>query len=213
MNIICIPCGPLATNTYILYNDGASDAIVIDPANSRKALDALNENGLHCSHILITHGHFDHVMGVAELKAHENAKVLIHRIDAPSLNGGEDTLAYMGGVMVKRCDVDILLEDEQQISAAGFNFRALHTPGHSRGSCCFVFEDERVIFSGDTLFRLSVGRTDLPGGNMDELYSSITHKLLSLDGDYRVLPGHERETTLNFEREHNPFIRRGGRAY
>ncbi len=213
MNILRIPCGPLATNTYILYNDGSTDAVVIDPALSRKAISALRENNLHCSHILITHGHFDHIMGAAALKAEENAQIYIHRLDAPCLNGSDDTLAYMGGAMVTRCDVDMQLEDEQRFSAAGFDFLVLHTPGHSAGSCCFVLEKERVIFSGDTLFRLSVGRTDLPGGNTDTLYSSLVHKLMRLKGDYRVLPGHDRETTLDFEREHNPFIRRGGMAY
>lgn len=213
MNILCIPCGPLATNTYIVHNDQSSEAVVIDPAISHKVLDVLHENQLHCSLILITHGHFDHIMGAAQLKAQENAQIYMHRLDAPCLNSGENTLAYMGGAVVKHCKVDMLLEDEQCFSSAGLDFRVLHTPGHSIGSCCFVLARERIIFSGDTLFRLSVGRTDLPGGDTETLYKSLINKLMPLEGDYRVLPGHDRETTLAFEREHNPFIRCGGMAY
>ena len=152
-------------------------------------------------------------MGVAELKAQENARVHIHALDAPSLQGGSGSLSSMMGIMVKRCEADDLLEDGAHFTAAGFDFLCIHTPGHSVGSCCYVMESEHVIFSGDTLFRLSVGRTDLSGGDAEALYDSILKKLFPLPGDYRVLPGHERETTLEFERQHNPFMRNGGRDW
>lgn len=199
MNILSFPTGHLATNTYIVYSKHGGDAAVIDPANSQKVFAKLSEYGLHCSDILITHGHFDHIMGVAELKARENARVHIHRLDAPALTGEAPDLSFLMGVAVRHCEADVLLEDEQRLAAAGLEFRVLHTPGHSIGSCCFVLERERVIFSGDTLFRLSVGRTDLSGGDAESLYDSINRKLFTLSGDYRVLPGHERETTLDFE--------------
>lgn len=213
VNIISMPTGPLGTNTYIVFHEGSSDAVVVDPANSSKVLKKLSENGLHCTDILLTHGHFDHIMGVAELKAQENARVHIHALDAPSLQGGSGSLSSMMGIMVKRCEADDLLEDGAHFTAAGFDFLCIHTPGHSVGSCCYVMESEHVIFSGDTLFRLSVGRTDLSGGDAEALYDSILKKLFPLPGDYRVLPGHERETTLEFERQHNPFMRNGGRDW
>ncbi|MBR4636692.1 MAG: MBL fold metallo-hydrolase [Clostridia bacterium] len=214
MNIICTPTGPLGTNTYIIYNEEGTEVspapcAVVDPASSKKVLDLLLKHHLHCSDILLTHGHFDHIMGVAELKEKHSAKVLIHELDANALTGGAGSLAYMGGILVKKCSVDVLLRDEDVITAAGFPFRVIHTPGHTPGGVCFVSEEERVIFSGDTLFRLSVGRTDLPGGDSEQLFESIAYRLFTLHGDFRVLPGHEDETTLDFEREHNPYVRGG----
>lgn len=214
MNIICTPTGPLGTNTYIIYDEEGTEAspapcAVVDPASSKKVLDKIKELRLHCTDILLTHGHFDHIMGVAEIAEKEGARVLIHELDANALTGGRGSLAYMGGVLVKKCKVDVLLHDEDVITAAGFPFRVIHTPGHTPGGVCFVSEEEKVIFSGDTLFRLSVGRTDLPGGDSEQLFESLTYRLVPLHGDYRVLPGHEEETTLEFEREHNPYVRGG----
>lgn len=210
MNLICKPTGPLAANTYIIWNDNSTDAVVIDPASSRRVISALRENNLSCSAILITHGHFDHIMGVAELKKAENAVVYMNESEADALMGGEHSLAHMGGVLVNKTTADVLLSDGVRFSVAGFDFKCIHTPGHSPGSTCFVLEKERIIFSGDTLFRLSVGRTDFDGGSSKQLFDSIALKLFTLNGDYRVLPGHDRETTLDFERKHNPFIRNGG---
>lgn len=211
MNIICTPTGPLGTNTYIVYSEeGTAESpapcAVVDPAGSAKVLKLLRAHNLRCTDILLTHGHFDHVMGVAELKAQENARVAIHRLDASALTDGKASLAHLGGVLVKKCEVDLLLDDEETITAAGFEFRVIHTPGHTPGGVCYVCEDEKVIFAGDTLFRLSVGRTDLPGGDGEQLSESIAYRLFSLHGDYRVLTGHGEETTLEFERRHNPFM-------
>lgn len=215
MNIISTPTGPLGTNTYIVYlEEGTPDApapcAVIDPANSKRVLDVLERHNLRASDILLTHGHFDHIMGVAELKAAHGSRVMIHEKDANALTGGEGSLAYMGGLFVKKCEVDRLLEDDDVITAAGIAFRVIHTPGHTPGGVCFVNEDEKNIFSGDTLFHLSVGRTDLPGGDGEQLYESIAYRLFPLRGDYRVLPGHEEETWLDFERKHNPFMKKSG---
>lgn len=217
MKIICVPTGPLSTNTYVVINDSAektaedkTPCAVIDPANSRKVLALLDERGLACTDILLTHGHFDHIMGVADIKARENARVSVHEKDASAVTGGNGCLAFMAGALVKHCEVDRLLHDEDVITAAGMEFRVLHTPGHTPGGCCFVMEDERVLFSGDTLFRLSVGRTDLDGGSDEQLYESIAYRLFPLHGDYAVLPGHGEETDLEFERQHNPFMKKGG---
>ena len=214
MNIIRIPTGPISTNTYIVYPDGAEGEIrpcvVIDPAASRKVLEVLEKNRLRLEAILLTHGHFDHTLGVAALKEKTGAEVMIHEADRDALTGGEGSLAYMGGMFVEKCGVDRVLHDGDRISAAGFDFDVIHTPGHTPGGVCYVVESEKVIFSGDTLFYMSVGRTDLPGGDGEQLYESIAYRLLPLHGDYRVLPGHMTETTLDFERQHNPFIKNPG---
>lgn len=210
MNILSLVTGPLSVNTYILFENEGGECAVIDPANFNKVLKAMEEHGLHCSHILLTHGHFDHIMGVAELKKHENAKVFIHKLDAGALSDTSVSLASMAGALVKKCEVDRELNDDETIVVAGIELRVIHTPGHTEGCVCYVSEKDKVIFSGDTLFRLSVGRTDLPGGSGVQLYDSIAYRLFPLHGDYRVLPGHMRETTLDFERQHNPFMRNGG---
>lgn len=218
MKILCVPTGPLSVNTYIVFNESAETpsnseripCVVIDPANSHKVVEVLNQNNLHCTHILLTHGHFDHTMGVAELKSHENALVAIHEADAGALAGGKASLSYLGGALVKPCKVDIILHGGECFTAAGIEFSVLHTPGHTKGGVCYVIEKERVIFSGDTLLRLSVGRTDLDGGDNDALYNSLLLLTGRLKGDYRVFPGHMGETTLDFERKHNPYLRGGG---
>ena len=213
LNIVSIPTGPLSVNTYIVWIPNAdkkvNDCVVIDPANSNKVLRALNERELRCTDILITHGHFDHIMGVAKLKAQTGAKVYINPLDAGALKDNSVNLSVMAGLSVDPSCVDVPATDDMRFTAAGIDFHVIHTPGHTAGGVCYIVESERVIFSGDTLVRLSYGRTDLKGGDSVALYQSIVYRLFALKGDYRVLPGHERETTLEFERMHNPATRNG----
>ncbi|MBO4563484.1 MAG: MBL fold metallo-hydrolase [Clostridia bacterium] len=213
LNIRSIPTGPLAVNTYIVwYDNDASEkceCIVIDPANSGKVKRALDEWGLTLKAILITHGHFDHIMGVARLREQTGAKVYINKLDSAAMKDNGASLASMIGVRVDPTSVDVYVTDGMLISEAGIELRAIHTPGHTVGGVCYVMEKERVIFSGDTLFFMSYGRTDLPGGDAEALYDSIMYRLFTLKGDYRVLPGHDRETTLDFERKNNLCIMSG----
>ena len=213
MNIVSIPTGPLAVNTYIIWNDSLTDGekpcVVIDPANSGKVLRALEARGLKLSAILITHGHFDHIMGVAKLREETGAKVYINRLDAKAMSDSGASLASMVGFRVDPTQVDVFVEDGMKFTEAGIEFTAIHTPGHTRGGVCYIVEDERVIFAGDTLFYMSYGRTDLPGGDAVALHDSIVYRLFTLKGDYRVLPGHDRETTLDFERTHNLCVMNG----
>lgn len=206
-NIRSIPTGPLAVNTYILWygeEDGSRhDCVVVDPANSGKVKKFLDKNLLDCRAILITHGHFDHIMGVARLREETGARVYINKLDSAAMRDNGASLASMVGARVDPSQVDVFVEDNMDFTEAGIDFHVIHTPGHTKGGVCYVIESERVILSGDTLFYMSYGRTDLPGGDSTALYDSIVYRLFTLKGDYRVLPGHDRETTLDFERIHN----------
>ena len=210
LNIVSIPTGPLAVNTYIIWygKDHAErhDCVVIDPANSGKVIRKLEELKLDLKAILLTHGHFDHIMGVSKLQDATGARVYINKLDSAAMHDNGASLASMIGVRVDPSRVDAFVEDGQDICEAGIDFHVIHTPGHTDGGVCYVIESERVIFSGDTLFFMSYGRTDLPGGDAAALYDSLIYKVFALKGDYRVLPGHDRETTLDFERRHNPCV-------
>jgi len=189
MRIDILPVGFLKTNCYIV-SDSLSGAAVIDPGDEpKKILAFLRENRLNCLAVLITHGHFDHVGGVSELVRASGAELVMNPLDAGSV----------------RRKIDRQAEDLCVIEAGELRFTTLATPGHSPGSVCYLIEE--ALFSGDTLFYESVGRTDLPGGDGEALKSSLD-KLFTLDrADLRVLPGHMRETTLKHERKYNPFIK------
>lgn len=204
-----IPTGPLDTNTYIITSALApKQAIVIDPADAKKVLKVLNEQQLKCTAILITHGHFDHILGVADLKAETQATVYIHKNDAEALAETTAEKAYnIFGWEVKRCNIDTLLDTDETISELGLNIRTVWAPGHSPGGVLYFIDSEKVIFTGDTIFKHSVGRVDFPGGDGHALCKTIMDKLYTLDGDYKLYPGHMEATTLNQERSNNPYIK------
>lgn len=207
MQLSTIISGPLATNTYAVYGANEGECFLVDPANAKKALAFLTENNLKLTHILLTHGHFDHILGVANLKEETGAQVLINKSDAAALHDDTENLSTMTSYPVRSVRADRLLNDGEVFEAAGFTVKAIATPGHTEGGMCYLLENERVLFSGDTLFKLSVGRSDLPGGNPQALYDSISNKLFTLEGDYAVYPGHDSATTLDDERKYNPYMK------
>ena len=202
MEIIAIPCGPVMANSYIVRREGSPTCAVIDPADARLICDELQKKGLACTHILLTHGHFDHVWGAADLKTKTGAKVYIHEADSSMAEGKASYISAMS-YGLKPCAADVFVREGDRIEAGGLTFRVLETPGHTKGGVCYIVDDEQVVFTGDTLFCESVGRTDL-GGNMRELMDSLFHKLYALEG-YTVYPGHEESTTIEHEKQFNPM--------
>ncbi|HWQ58151.1 MAG TPA: MBL fold metallo-hydrolase [Clostridia bacterium] len=208
MELVTLITGPIEVNTYILYGKNAGECLIVDPSDTAMVEAECRKLAVRPTHILLTHGHFDHILSVADLQKTYGAKVCIHEADSAALTGGRMSLSAMMGMGVKRCAPDILLKGGETLSCAGFSVKVLHTPGHSKGSVCYAIEEEKLVFSGDTLFRLSVGRTDLPGGDANELYSSIAYCLFRLEGEYDVYPGHMEKTSLEYERQRNPFVNR-----
>ncbi len=195
MELTKLTLGLYQTNCYIVRNPGSNLCCIIDPGyEAGKILDTLSSLHLTAEAILLTHGHFDHVGAVAEIAAETDCAVYISAADLslpPMITGG------------KLCYTDTY-PSTGTVTAAGLTFRVLPTPGHTPGSVCLICED--VMFSGDTLFCGSCGRTDLPGGNAQEILASLK-KLAALPGNYRVYPGHGSSTELDWERDSNPYLR------
>ena len=204
MDIRILPCGPLSVNTYIVSSEGP-DCIVIDPGEEAAVTRCLEKNGLNCAAILLTHGHFDHIGGVPGLlRRYPGCKVYIHPDDGPMLSDPRACLAsWFGRSFEPVREYEILCEGP--MSLCGFSFEVLHTPGHSPGSVSFLFAPSKVVFSGDTVFQCSVGRSDLEGGNETALLRSVRTLLDSIPDGTVIYPGHGPETEKSFEQEHNPY--------
>lgn len=211
MEILRIPCGPLSVNSYIVYRQGTDACAVIDPGDAEVLLARMAEEGLRCTHILLTHGHFDHIFGLSDLARATGAEVCIHGDDAQMLADSRASLATMLRVALPPVTPNRLLMDGEQIEAGGCRFRVLHTPGHTQGGVCLVEDDVQAAFCGDTIFFEGVGRTDFPHSDAAMLMDSITRKIFSLDDATTLYPGHGEETTVGHERKHNPYLCLGGR--
>ncbi|MCR5143743.1 MAG: MBL fold metallo-hydrolase [Lachnospiraceae bacterium] len=207
LGIMHFVVGPVATNCYIAYNRDNNEALIIDPGDSAKALgDKIDEKGLKPVAILLTHGHFDHAGAAKELAEKYNISVYAHEAEKETLDNPNINLSgpSMGAPVVY--EADEFVRDEQTLKLAGFNVRVLFTPGHTVGGCCFYLPEEDLLFSGDTLFCGSVGRTDFPKGSMSQLVNSIRTKLMVLPDNTVVLPGHDSDTTIEQERMYNPYL-------
>ena len=196
IRIETVPVGELQANCYVLSLERREDAIVIDPGAEEPAIRlALGQRKIAA--ILLTHGHYDHIGAVAALRA-DGAPVYIGAQDAQNLVNPLYSLATMFGGAPSQGAADFLLEDNETLTLAGIRLRVLHTPGHTKGSCCFL-TDEGQLFSGDTLFRRGWGRTDFPGGSGMEMAASL-ERLRALSPETRVCPGHGLPTTIGEER-------------
>ena len=207
MKITKLEVGVASANCYIVEN--GESAIVIDPGFFEPELDKyVTENEGKIKYILLTHRHFDHVCGVSELKRLTDAKVVIHSLDECGLYSDTDNLSTLCNGLYPKVDTtfraDILVSDGFELSVDGMNIKVLHTPGHSKGGVCYLIND--VLFSGDTLFEGTVGRTDFPGSSMIELKASLKRLVDTLDFETEIYSGHGNKTTLGRERAYNPFL-------
>ena len=198
--------GQVGTNCYFIINEETKEMLIVDPGDSAQMLvEKIRLGVLIPKAILLTHGHFDHVMAAQELAKTFDLKIYAHEEEKDTLNHpGKNVSAMIG--RQDSYHADIFVKDGELLQLAGMEIKVLHTPGHTPGGCCYYLEKEQVLFSGDTLFCQSVGRTDFPGGSMSQIVRSIKSKLLALPDKVKVYPGHMDLTTIGMERRQNPFL-------
>ena len=209
MKIDRLILGAYETNSYVLReSETAADCLVIDTGLDIGGLiDFLQEQELNPVAIVLTHGHADHIGGVAALRSRfGDIKVHIHKLDAEMLTEPQANLSAMTGAPFTTEPEDFSLQEQSVIDLAGIELLVLHTPGHTPGGICLYSKEDGVAFVGDTLFADSVGRTDFPGGSTSQLTSSIKERLFTLPDETKVYPGHGPATTIGHEKAHNPFL-------
>lgn len=210
-NIIVIAnqLGDFMTNCYTVYNSQTREAVIIDPASNARFLNnTLINQQLNCVAVLLTHGHIDHMGAVPELMELIGHKIPVYAAteEQDVLNDPRKNLSAMLCDQVVTLKSDILLEDGQVIEMLGTKITCIHVPGHTKGGMCYYLEENQMLFSGDTLFARSIGRSDFPTGNGIELVNKIKEKLMVLPNVTTVYPGHNERTTIGKERETNPFL-------
>jgi hydroxyacylglutathione hydrolase len=204
--------GAYQTNCFVLRESkAAKDCLIIDAGlQADELFDFLQKHRLNPVAAILTHGHIDHVAGLAALRGRfPHIKVYIHKLDAGMLTGEKDNLSSLAGVSFSPAPADFYLEDGDVIEQANIKLDVLHTPGHTQGGICLYSKDEGIVFVDDTLFADSVGRTDMPGGNATQLIKSIKQKLCTLPDETIVYPGHGPQTTITQEKAHNPYLSTG----
>lgn len=203
MKIKRLPVGPLSTNCYILYDENEKNGIIVDPGeDADRIIGTVKEIGLSVSHIVLTHGHYDHIMALHDVQeAFPDAKLCLCHLEKELVNDPYQNLTIYGNKTVEPVQADILLKEGDRIPVGSETLKVLETPGHTVGSICLL--GENILLSGDTLFYLGMGRCDLPSGNLASEVDSILSKLFLLSDDIMVYPGHGQETTIGFEKKNN----------
>jgi glyoxylase-like metal-dependent hydrolase (beta-lactamase superfamily II) len=201
--------GLFQENCWIVGSRRRGEACVIDPGDEPDEILALaRDMGVRITRVLASHAHLDHIMAARAIVEATGAPFLMHADDVwIAENMPLSARMWIGRDVPPAPVPDAFPSDGQDLEIAGATFRVIHTPGHTPGSLSLYAPDAGLLFSGDTLFRESIGRTDLPGGDTEQIFSSIRERLYSLPGETRVLPGHMLETTIAHERAHNPFVR------
>ena len=207
MKIVCLPVTSMQENVYFYYDNETKVGVVIDPGGEPKRLCRfIADNGLKIEGILLTHGHFDHILAVNAVREVTSAPVGCHSDEEITLRSAKRS--FFGEVgRDTAIEADILFDDGDVFEFGGHKIKVIHTPGHTAGGVSYYAEESSSLFSGDTLFYDSVGRTDLYGGNDAALRSSIKNKLFLLPDDTAVYPGHGESTTIGHEKAHNLFVR------
>ncbi|MGO9316355.1 MAG: MBL fold metallo-hydrolase [Terracidiphilus sp.] len=202
------PVGPLQANCILLGDEESGEAIVIDPGDEAERIHGrLTELGLKLKQILVTHAHIDHVGGAIKLKRLTGAPILMNENDLPQLKIMKMQASWLDMSTPETAPPDENLTDGLSVGLERYPAEVIYTPGHTQGSVCLYFAPLKLLVAGDTLFEGSIGRTDLPGGNFDQIIDSIHTRLLPLPDETRVLTGHGPETTIGKERRSNPFLR------
>lgn len=205
IEITMLMVGAIQTNCYIVNRKGSTDCIVIDPGDeAEKIASYLEKKGLSNQGILLTHGHFDHIMGVSKLQSLAGGTLYAYEGEKELLADPGLNVSYMVNEETA-LEAEVLLRDGQTLEIAGMDFTVIHTPGHTTGSCCYYLEQEKILFSGDTIFMESVGRTDFPTGNGRQLLESIRSRVLVLPPEVQIYPGHGPETSVAYEKQNNPY--------
>ena len=207
MRINRLVVGPVSTNCYIVSNEETKETFIIDPGEEAERIEQkLQEEQLNLKAILLTHGHFDHMMAVNELLEKHQVEVYIGENEEELLG---DPYQNCSGSMMNRpyiTKANKTLKDNDVLELAGMTIKVLYTPGHTSGGVCYYLEAENVLFSGDTVFCQSVGRSDLPTGNGRVLQESIRKKIVPLPEDMQIFPGHGDSTILSYEKKYNPYF-------
>lgn len=203
MKVISEKFGSMDNNCCLIIDEKTNQSALVDCNEfNQKMIDMIGDTDL--KYILLTHGHFDHIIGVKSVKEKYGAQVVISKEDEPMLNSAKLSLAVFCNAPQNNVDADIIVKDGDEITLGKTKIKVMATPGHTSGSVCYIAEN--CIFSGDTLFYCSCGRTDFPSGSPEQMMSSL-QKLKALDGDYKVYTGHNNLTTLDFERKNNPYMK------
>jgi hydroxyacylglutathione hydrolase len=202
------PVGPLQCNCTILADEETREAIVVDPGDEISRIHRrLTSLGLTLKQILITHAHIDHVGGALKLKALTGAPIYLNEADLPLLQMMSAQATWLGIETPETAPPDEALTDGRRVGLDNYPAQVVHTPGHTQGSICLHFAPLKMVLAGDTLFAGSIGRTDLPGGNYEQIIESINSRLLNLPNETTVVPGHGPATTIGAERKTNPFLK------
>ena len=202
------PVGPLQCNCTILADEETREAIVVDPGDEIFCIHRrLTSLGLTLKQILITHAHIDHVGGALKLKALTGAPIYLNEADLPLLQMMSAQAAWLNIETPETAPPDESLTDGRRVGLDNYPAQVIHTPGHTQGSICLHFAPLKMVLAGDTLFAGSIGRTDLPGGDYEQIIDSIHARLLNLPDETKVVPGHGPATTIGIERKSNPFLK------
>lgn len=207
MRITNLPSGALQANTYLAVDEKTNEGFIVDPGGYNKVLTKeVRDNDVNIKYIILTHGHSDHICGVNEHKAElPDAKIVAYKDEEAMLENPNLNQSPGFGVPYST-KADILVSDGDELKVGDVTLKFIHTPGHTEGGMCIYVEEAKALFSGDTLFRQSIGRTDFPGGSYKEIMDSIRKKLFLLPDDTNVFPGHMGTTSIGFEKENNPFV-------
>ena len=207
MNIETLVVGPIETNCYIASDPVSREAVIIDAGDDAEEILAyVEQNRLQVKYLLNTHGHFDHIQANDAIREKTGAQLAIHADDVELLASPEKVSAGMMSVIHGCREPELVLHNGDTIAFGPYQLRVIYTPGHSKGGCCFYEVQEKVCFTGDTLFRGSIGRTDLYGGNYAVLLKSVRERLQVVADDVTIYPGHGPESTMAFERRATPYL-------